>query len=537
MRYLRALQADRSLRRASTVRGLVVLRAATAPERPAFIEGASGRTVAWEDVRRAAAEWTARRRALAPSSRAAVGILIADPLAAATAYLAALASGVGIAPLDPHAPASQSAREVVTLQLSAVVTDTTDPATIDALTGAGADVWRLDDDGPTPLVGRAGPAPRPLPDRAAVILASSGTTGPRKVIPLTERQLLRSAAATVSHHQLDADDRGYCPLPLFHVNAIVVGVLSNLVAGSSLVLDTRFSRRRFWSVVERYNVTWLNLVPAMIGILSESTAPSPDVQQRVRFARSASAPLAATVSARFEAHCGITVLETYGMTEAAAQITANPIDPARRRRGSVGQPVATEVRVVTGGPGNAGRRVLGRGGVGDIEIRGDSVVARYWVSTAGGLVARSAVSAGRWLATGDVGWLDDDDFLHLVGRSDDVINRAGEKIYPGEIEDVLLGDPRVTGAAAVGRPHPIVGEEPVAFVTTDVPSASRAELTRDLGSSCEQALSRFKRPVHITVAEALPSGPTGKVRRRDLRRLVAAAAAPASVPTQPPEER
>jgi acyl-CoA synthetase (AMP-forming)/AMP-acid ligase II len=159
--------------------------------------------------------------------------------------------------------------------------------------------------------------------------------------------------------------------------------------------------------------------------------------------------------------------------------------------------------------------------VGAVEIRGDHVVDHYWAATDGGLVARPARRPGGWLTTGDLGRFDEDGFLYLVGRSDDVINRGGEKLYPAEIEAVLLADRRVTAAAVVGRRHPIVGEEPVAFVLADVPPAGRARLTEELHERCRRALPAFKRPAEISVAEALPCGPTGKVRRADVRRQAA----------------
>jgi acyl-CoA synthetase (AMP-forming)/AMP-acid ligase II len=241
-------------------------------------------------------------------------------------------------------------------------------------------------------------------------------------------------------------------------------------------------------------------------VLAGDDAPDPGaaVARRIRFVRSASAPLAPAVRERFEARFGIGVLETYGMTEAASQITANPLRAAERRPGSVGRPVGVELRIVEAGADGPDRRPLPVGHVGEVEIRGPSV---------------SAASPGGWLATADLGRLDEDGFLYLAGRSDDVINRGGEKVYPGEVERVLLSDPRVVAAAVVARPDPIVGEEPVAFVvvagTVDGPPPD--DVAADLSRRCEAALSRFKVPAQITVADTLPAGPTGKVRRAALR--------------------
>jgi len=502
-------------RRSLSVAGLVTERRDTTPLRTAFLEGASGRRVTWGEIAVAAADWTVQRRRLGVAPLARVGVVMGDPLAAATAHIAALAAGVTVAPLNPQAPADELAAEVRGLGLSTVVTDGGAEAGLDDLAASGAQVWLTGPGGLRLARFRPWPATTVSPGPAALIMASSGTTGPRKIIPLTEGQLLGTAAAVADHHHITPDDRGYSPLPLFHINGLVVGVLSTLVAGSTLVVDGKFSRRHFWTTVADHDVTWLNLVPAIIGLLAE-TAPPGAVTERIRFARSASAPLAPGTLGRFEGRTGISVLETYGMTEAASQIAANPLDARARRPGSVGRGVGVEIRVVdeTGQP-------VGADTVGAVEIRGDHVVDQYWSATEHGLAARPARRPGGWLTSGDLGRFDEDGFLYLVGRSDDVINRGGEKLYPAEIEAVLLGDTRVTAAVVVGRRHPIAGEEPVAFVLADVPPSGRARLTEELHARCSRSLSAFKRPADISVAETLPCGPTGKVRRADVRRQAA----------------
>jgi len=357
-------------------------------------------------------------------------------------------------------------------------------------------------------------------DGAALVLASSGSTGAPKIIPLTEAQLLFTARAVVAHHELTANDCGYSPLPLFHINGLVVGVLSTLVAGSRLVMDRRFSARSFWKVAAEHEVTWLNLVPAIIGVLGGMSPPQSEVAGHIGFARSASAPLAAATRERFEAQTGIGVLETYGMTEAASQIAANPRRRADRRPGSVGRPVGLELRVVD----HSGRPVV-PGAVGQVQIRGVSVTRVYWAPAGKFPSVRPATDPEGWLATGDLGRLDTAGFLYLVGRADNVINRGGEKVYPREVEEVLLRDPCVAAAAVVGRAHPIVGEEPVAFVTATADCDDPQELIGRLERRCAIELSRFRRPAAIQLIAHLPAGPTGKVRTIELRRALAIQAA------------
>jgi acyl-CoA synthetase (AMP-forming)/AMP-acid ligase II len=168
--------------------------------------------------------------------------------------------------------------------------------------------------------------------------------------------------------------------------------------------------------------------------------------------------------------------------------------------------------------GSDGRSVPA-GTVGMVAIRGESVVEEYW-SPANDLVpARPAVAADGWLTTGDLGHFDDEGYLYLDGRADDVINRSGEKIHPREIEEVLLREPGVMAASVVGRPHPIYGEEPVAFVVPAGELDDAWDLPARLEARCEQFLGRHKQPAEFVLMASLPVGPTGKVRRAELRRV------------------
>jgi len=484
----------------------------SADKAPALVEGISARWLPWSEVARRVGNWRGAPPTLVAGSR--IGVSLSDPVEMAAAVLGAIAAGFSVAPLDPALPTAEMLAAVRTLGLGAVVTGPGDLGPVrTALRAAGVDLWSTGPGSLESAGARSGPGVL-LPGRgAALLLATSGTTGRPKLVPLREAQLLRVAGEVVSHHRLGPQDCGYSPLPLFHINGLVVGLLASLVGGHRLVVDRRFSAGVFWRVVEREEVTWLNLVPAALGVLATLPAPPPEVRRRVRFARSASAPLAAATLERFEARTGIPVLETYGMTEAASQITANPIEPDRRRPGSVGLPVVVELRVVDG----SGRPVA-PGELGEVQIRGDSVVESVWAPADSDEADRPVRGADGWLATGDLGRLDADGFLVLAGRADDVINRGGEKLYPREVEEVLLADPAVRAAAVVGAPHPLVGEEPVAFVVLDGDAADGVERLR---RRCVEALARHRRPAEIVVVDVLPTGPNGKVRRAELRRRLA----------------
>jgi acyl-CoA synthetase (AMP-forming)/AMP-acid ligase II/phosphosulfolactate synthase (CoM biosynthesis protein A) len=463
---------------------------------PALFLGDDGTSASWAEIAAISRQW--RRSGLAGP----VGLALSNPLEMASHVVAALAAGVLVAPMDPSAPARDTAARAREMNLSAFVTDGAgNPRGLDALR----------------QVHLGNPPTLPdVPARPALIMASSGSTGKAKIVPLTLEQLMATAQEVVDHLGLTPKERGYSPLPLFHIYCIVIGVLSALVADSTVVLDRRFSRRAFWDRVQRHDVTWLNLVPAILAILASDpdSRPAPNARG-IRLARSASAPLPVSVLERFESRFRIPIVETYGMTEAASQITANPVDSIKP--GSVGRPLGVELRVVD----QAGH-VVAADTVGRVQIRGSRVVRAYWGAGAPGqMEGRPADRVDGWLTTGDVGRLDSDGYLYLVGREGDVINRGGEKVRPREVEDVLLADNRVRSAVVVGREHPVVGEEPMAFVVPapELDAAGNSTLAEDLVKRCRLALSGYKRPAGIEVVDSLPAGPTGKIRREEVGRI------------------
>jgi acyl-CoA synthetase (AMP-forming)/AMP-acid ligase II len=488
---------------------------------------AGGRTLTYGGLRRATQAWARRLDRAGVPAGAGVAIRRPDPLEYATTLVAILAAGRVVIPLDPAAPAAEVARVLAVARPQAAVGDPGRGLP------PGLTVLRPPE-GPDAAGAAEPPEVRDVPDTAGgpagapaaggIFLCTSGTTGTPKGILLREDQLSHVAAAVAGHHRLTPADRGYCCLPLFHVNAEVVGLLATLAARASLVLDAKFSRRGFWPLIEQRRITWINAVPAIITVLAMDP-PAIRVPERVRFVRSASAPLPPRTLRRFEDAFGIPVVETYGMTEAASMITANPVD-GPRKAGSVGRPAGTEVRVAeaagragsengSGPAGAAGRAGSGDvlcpvGTVGRVQIRGRGVIRGY---AQGGRAG--AIDPEGWLDTGDLGHLDQDGYLFLAGRSDDVINRGGEKIYPREIEDFLLGQPGVWSAVVVAAQDDVLGERPVAYVVPAGPR--REELEEALREACEAALPRSKRPTAFCLVQELPLGPTGKVARHRLR--------------------
>ena len=432
---------------------------------------------------------------------ARVNVRLADPLGYATAVLALIAAGRVVVPLDPGAPDSDVARVMGVARPAGLVTG-----------GAGpGDGTKAAKDGATPSFGITAFDLSPLTagaDGGGIFLCTSGTTGTPKGILLREEQLAHVASSVADWHRLRSDDRGYCSLPLFHVNAEVVGLLATLRAGAYLAVDRKFSRQGFWDLISAERITWINAVPAIISILAMDPPAAPP--PRLRFVRSASAPLPRAALERFERSVGVPVIETYGMTEAASMITANPLD-GPRKPGSAGRPAGAQVRISL-----PGGRPAAAGDIGRVQIRGAGVITAY---ASGG--RPDAIDDEGWLDTGDLGYLDADGYLFLAGRSDDVINRGGEKIYPREIEEVLLAQPGVRSAAVVGLADEVLGERPVAYVLPES-GAAADEIEGLLRAACALRLPRHKQPSEFWLVDEMPLGPTGKISRRLLRESVAA---------------
>jgi len=490
--------------RPDTLAELIVQRAADTPDHPFLEDARSERLHTYGSFAAAVDRWRTVFDDLGIAASGGVLVDVADPLGFAVVHVAALASGRRAIPVDTGQPPTEPGRLADLLQgASLVVSDRDENATIPGVPHA-----RIDPATGHPRDVEPGtvPADNPDPlDTGSVVLFTSGSTGTPKGVELPEPQLLFVARNVASHNALTPADRGFNSLPLFHVNAEVVGVLATLVAGATLVLDRRFRRTGFWRLLAERRITWLNAVPAVLAVLAK-TGPL-TLPPGLRFVRSASAPLPDPVR---EALGDTPLVISWGMTEGASQITATPLG-ASPRPGTVGIPVGSEVQV----RGEDGR-ALPADEVGALWIRGQGIVRRYLFDR-----AADRFDADGWLSTGDLGSISADGWVRLAGRSDDVINRGGEKVYPSEVEDVILGDDRVLEAVVVGRPDQILGHVPIAYV---IPQPSDTGIdpgvfVRDIAARCEASLTRFRRPVEIIVVADLPRAPTGKVQRARVRAM------------------
>jgi long-chain acyl-CoA synthetase len=339
----------------------------------------------------------------------------------------------------------------------------------------------------------------------ALLIYTSGTTGVPKGVMLDHANLDAMTTMGQEALQVGDDDRCLLILPLFHVNGIVVSILTPLRAGASVVIAERFNPNSFFDVIARERPTFFSAVPtiySMLAALPDDVRPD---TSSVRFAVCGAAPASAELLARFEHRFGFPLVEGYGLSEATCGSTINPVD-GPRKAGTVGLPFPGQELRILGLDGTS----LRPGENGEVEVRGANVMRGYL----GRPDDTAAVLNNGWLRTGDLGHLDEDGYLTIVGRSKEMIIRGGENIYPKEIEDVLAGDPAVLESAVVGVPDEKWGEVVVAFVQ------ARPGTTVDvsaLKARCREQLSGYKRPTAIHVLEVLPTSAVGKLDKRSLR--------------------
>jgi acyl-CoA synthetase (AMP-forming)/AMP-acid ligase II len=345
-------------------------------------------------------------------------------------------------------------------------------------------------------------------DDVALVLHTSGTTSRPKIVPLRQRHLAASVGNIVSHYHLGPEDVSLCVMPLFHVHGLMASAMATLASGGTVVVaGGGFNPFEFWTLLRDQRPTWYSAVPTIHRTALGRAPRDPEGLGRLRFVRSCSSALAPELMRQLEDLYRVPVLEAYGMTEGAHQIASNPLPPGERRPGTVGRGTGVEVAILD----DHGKQVS-QGAVGEVSIRGPNVMDGYEANPA----ANQQAFADGWFRTGDLGTIDADGYLTLLGRIKELINRGGEKIAPREIDEVLLRHPAVAEAVAFGVPDQTWGEE-VAVAVVLRGEADR----RDLLGWCRQHLADFKVPRHLYVVEEIPRTPTGKIQRRQVAEALA----------------
>lgn len=494
--------------KSETLRSVLARHAAARPNAPFLFAPETGLEMTYAELERQARLLARFLRAMGLAKGDKVGLFLHNAYQTAALFLGSMAGGFVCAPFNLLAQRSQLAFVLAHSDCKVLFTAREYEARVaEALPHAGGpEVIVIDPDAPELFLQKRLPAFGPLPLAAgdpALLMYTSGTTGTPKGALLTHANLLASARSVSQWHGLGASDRVLSALPLYHINGQCIVTVSTLRSGGSLVLPHRFSVHDWWGLVERYQVTWINMVPTIIAYLLN--AEGADRGRRfpgVRFGRSASAPLPPEQHHAFERTFGIPVIEAMGMTECASTVFANPQDPAMRKYGSPGVPCGVETKVV-----DAEGDELSAGEVGEILLRGPNVMQGYYKAPE--LTAQVIDRAG-WLRTGDLGYRDADGFYFITGRLKELIIKGGENIAPREIDEALLKHPAVLEAAAVGVPDPDYGQEILACVVLKPGERCDEDELREF---CLKELGKYKVPKRICFIDELPKGPSGKVQR------------------------
>ncbi len=369
--------------------------------------------------------------------------------------------------------------------------------------GSLTDLARRSEPGPVPLGGAAANAP-------AAIVYTSGTTGRSKGAVLSRANLASNAAALAeAWHFTDADILLHT-LPLFHIHGLFAALNTVLAAGSCLLLLPKFDAA---SVLRHLPQATVYMgVPTHYTRLLQQTALDRDVSAGMRLFVSGSAPLLPETHHEFRRRSGHAILERYGMTETLIN-TSNPHGGVRKP-GSVGMPLpGIEIRLARDSAGE-GADSGGAGpqdGMGALEVRGPNVFAGYWQDP--GKTQREFTPDG-WFKTGDIGRIDADGYVYIVGRAKDLVITGGYNVYPKEVETELDALPGILESAVFGVPHPDYGEGVTAVVVPE-PAAVLSEA--DIIKSMQERLARYKVPKRVLLIEELPRNTMGKVQKNLLR--------------------
>ncbi len=436
----------------------------------------------------------------------AVAIALPNGLPAIVSFLAASIAGTA-APLNPAYPYEEFLFFLEDTDARIVLCP---PAGAEFVRSAALDrkipvfPVEMNKEGKVHLVGdpTGASASEPKADDIALILHTSGSTGRPKRVPLRHSNLAVSSANIANTYALSEEDVSLCIMPLFHIHGLIGSTMATLLSGGAVVVPGKFNALSFWRTVQEHRVTWYSGVPTMHQLLLARTHRNPTEAASLRFIRSCSAPLSPELIRKIEGLFGVPFVEAYGMTEAAHQMTSNPLPPRQRKPGSVG--VGTGLRIsIMDKEGNH----LGTNQRGEVSIQGANVFRGYENNPE----ANADAFVNGWFRTGDEGFLDEDCYLHLTGRIKDIIIRAGENIAPHEVDEILLRHPAVAAAVTFGCEHPILGEEVAAAVVLHEPhGATESALIKH----CRDLLAEYKCPKKIYLVKSIPTTATGKIRRR-----------------------
>jgi acyl-CoA synthetase (AMP-forming)/AMP-acid ligase II len=357
-------------------------------------------------------------------------------------------------------------------------------------------------------------------DDVTILMYTAGTTGRPKGVPLTHSGFVSYILGNVEPASPEVEERNLLTVPLYHV-AGMQAVLAGIYGGRTLVLMRQFEVKEWLKTAQAEKVTRAMLVPTMLKwVIEDPDFHNYDLSSLGVITYGAAPMPLNVIQNAIEEMPGVRFINAFGQTETASTITTlGPNDhiiegteaekekKLKRLAASIGRPLPdVEVKIV-----DQKGTVLSAGKVGEIYATGPRIMKGYW-----GDADKSArvITPDGWLRTGDKGWLDEDGYIYLAGRGDDMIIRGGENISPEEVEDVLHSHPQIDEAAVIGIPHPDWGQEPCAIVVLKKGEVADAD---EVMAYCRSRLAGFKRPGSVVFIDSLPRNPMGKVLKKKLR--------------------
>jgi long-chain acyl-CoA synthetase len=357
---------------------------------------------------------------------------------------------------------------------------------------------------PPPLTER--PAlPTPAPDELAVLMYTSGTSGLPKGVQLTYQNLQSDLDESIKYARLETDHRFLGIIPLFHAFGMIAMMLAPIQLRARVYYIARFSPVAALNAIREHKISIMFGVPSMFAAISHLKNASAEDFKSIYAIITGGEPLPPSLRQKFAERFNVPLLEGYGLTETSPVVSLNI--PQVNRVGSVGKPLPSVQIKITDDNGNA----LPVGEIGEIWIKGPMVMKGYYQLPE---VTAEVITADGYFKSGDLGNFDADGFLYITGRKKDLIIIAGEKVFPREVEDVLMRHPSVAEAAVLGKKDPSRGEVVVAFIVAKEGAEIRPDVLRDFCRS--EALAQWKVPREIITKTELPHSPTGKILKRVL---------------------
>lgn len=357
-------------------------------------------------------------------------------------------------------------------------------------------------------------------DDTTILLFTSGTTGRPKAVPLRHDAFVAYALENVEPASPDHEERNILTVPLYHV-AGIQAMFPAVYGGRTMIMMRQFELKEWLETVQREGATRAMLVPTMLKWIVDDPELGKYDLSRLKVITYGSAPMPFEVIKKaIELMPHVSFINGYGQTESAATLTTLGPEDHRltgseaerqkklyRLKRSIGKPLPDVLIRITGEAGE----LLGPNAQGEIQAKGPRIMKGYWDDAQ--KTAQTLTKDG-WLRTGDMGYLDDEGYVYLTGRTDDLIIRGGENISPAEVEEVLNSHPKVKESCVIGVPDPEFGQQPFAYCVLKEGETADPE---EIIEFCREILAGFKRPKGIAFLDELPRNHTGKILRRELR--------------------